>query len=248
MPSMSVITPTCNRPLGIVALERWMARQTVAPDEWIVADGGRAVPLQHDQRHLHDPSLPPGVANFHANLTRGLQAAQGDLIVIMEDDDWYASTHLAWMRKAFSRSDVTIAGDDQQRYYNLEYRCWRHMQNRGAALCQTGFVRALIPTVLEVLAERGRRVTSPDPIERRRAIGVDAYLWQSQPRDAWHLEQPKTVVGIKGIPGQVGLGIGHQRDRMRYWTEDPTGAKLAAWVGAGDAAWYRTLEAREASA
>ncbi len=248
MSSISVITPTCDRPLGILSLERWMARQTLYPDEWIIADGGQVpVSCTRGQIHLHQPS-PPGVANFHANLEAAIGAASGDLIICAEDDDWYAPTHLAWMHDALQRPGVTIAGDDQQRYYNLKYGCWRHMQNRGAALCQTGFHRRLIPTFLEVIAARRRLVTSADPTERRRAIGVDAYLWQSQPRDAWHLAQPKTVVGIKGLPGQIGLGVGHQEARMAHWTPDPHGHQLIAWIGAADAAWYREHVPRDAQA
>ena len=77
--TVSVITPTCDRPVGIRLLEQWMARQTRPPYEWIIADGGRrAADLRHDglvPHHLYDDSIPPGVANFHANLERGVRAA-----------------------------------------------------------------------------------------------------------------------------------------------------------------------------
>ncbi len=247
MPTISVITPTCDRPVGIALLERWMARQTQAPDEWIIADGGRQIASlalggnQTFKRHFLDGSVPPGVANFHANLERGIRAATGDLIIIMEDDDWYADTHIEVMLDKLTQPGITIAGDDQQRYYNLEHRCWRLMQNRGAALAQTGFHRALIPTFLDVIAGRRAQVASADPIQRQRAIGVDAFLWQSQPREAWYLERTETVVGIKGLPGQAGLGMGH-RPRVAQWTPDRDGTQLAAWVGVDDAAWYRALQ------
>ncbi len=242
MASVSVVTPTCDRPVGIRLLERWMACQTQAPDEWIIADGGqRATSLQHDQRHLYDDSVPPGVANFHANLERGIQAATGDLIIIMEDDDWYAPTHLETIVAQLTQPGITIAGDDQQRYYNLDRRCWRLMQNKGASLCQTGFHRALIPTILGVIAGRRARVRSANPVERTRAIGVDAYLWRSQPRRAWALTHTATVVGMKGLPGQPGLGVGHRP--RGGWTPDPEGTQLRAWVGVADQARYTTLGA-----
>lgn len=240
MPSISVITPTCNRPVTFALLERWMTRQTLAPTEWIVADGGQ-VPVRCTlgQTHLHQPA-PAGVANFHANLQVAIEVASSDLIICMEDDDWYAPTHLEGLvAKLTQRPEVTIAGDDQQRYYNLEHRCWRHMQNRGAALCQTGFHRALIPTFLDVIAGRRAQVHSASPTERTRAIGVDAYLWQSQPRSAWALTPMATVVGMKGLPGQPGLGVGHRPGGG--WTPDPDGAQLRAWVGAQDQALYTRL-------
>src|SRR5690606_25010357 len=37
---ISIITPTADRPRGIELCERYMARQTVQPHEWVVADGG----------------------------------------------------------------------------------------------------------------------------------------------------------------------------------------------------------------
>lgn len=37
---VTVITPTADQPTGIALLERYMARQTVKPDAWIVADDG----------------------------------------------------------------------------------------------------------------------------------------------------------------------------------------------------------------
>ncbi len=243
MPSVSVITPTCDRPVAFALLGRWMARQTRPPDEWIVADGGtRPTDLtggRYTLTYLRSSIVPPGVANFHANLERGIQAATGDLIVIMEDDDWYDRTHLATLEAQLTTPGITIAGDGQQRYYNLAHHCWRLMRNKGACLAQTGFHRALIPTVLEVIADRQKRVTSANPTERQRAIGVDAYLWQSQPRSAWSIEPTSTVVGMKGLPGQPGLGVGHRP--KSGWTPDPDGAQLQAWVGAQDQALYTHL-------
>ncbi len=243
-PSITVVTPTCDRPVAFALLERWMARQTLVPTEWIVGDGGQApARCTLGQVHLYQPAIP-GVANFHANLERGIQAATGELIIIMEDDDYYAPTHLETLAAKFTQwPEVTIAGDDQQRYYNLEHRCWRLMQNRGAALCQTGFQRSLIPVFLDIIENRRSCVLSDDPVTRRRAIGVDAFFWQSQPRSCWCLDGPSTVVGIKGLPGQVGLGMGHHPILAR-WNADPDGAQLVTWVGADDAAWYRALETR----
>ena len=238
--TVSVVTPTANRPQGLALLEGWMARQTVQPDEWIVADGGiSATVLMQGQRHLYDPSVPAGVENFLANLARGLRAATGDLIVIMEDDDWYDRTHLQTIVRQLSQLAVGIAGDPQQRYYHLPSQRWKVMNNKGASLCQTGFRRQYVSRLLDVIADRRTRATHPSPTERRRALGVDFYFWHAVPCTHWSLEPTRTVVGLKGLPGQAGLGIGHRP--TGGWTPDPDGAQLQSWVGAQDQALYTHL-------
>src|SRR5687768_6841694 len=53
LPVITVITPTADRPAAWPLAERWMARQTVQPDQWIVADDGIApAPLTMGQQHI----------------------------------------------------------------------------------------------------------------------------------------------------------------------------------------------------
>lgn len=79
---ISVVTPTCDRPFGIALAEKYMARQTIKPYEWIVADGGK-VPARCTlrQTHLHEPS-PSGAVNLATNVIRAMDAASGDAIVM----------------------------------------------------------------------------------------------------------------------------------------------------------------------
>ena len=140
---LSVITPTAGRQAGITLAERWMARQTVQPFEWIVADGGMVpAALTMGQRHLHQPS-EPGPANFAGNVLRALEAVQGDAVVIVEDDDYYFPNHLALCRAGLERGKAY--GCATLNYFNVSERCWIRMGNRGSALCQTAFRSDLIP-------------------------------------------------------------------------------------------------------
>ena len=94
---ISVITPTCDRAVAIALAERFMAWQTLLPDEWIIVDGGQTpASCTMGQIHLHE-ARPPGAANFAHNLLNGLARARGDLIVFWEDDDWYSRGHLQTM-------------------------------------------------------------------------------------------------------------------------------------------------------
>lgn len=221
MVKVSVVTPTCDRPHAFALCERWMARQTVTPDEWIVADGGKSsANCTMRQRHLHDPSQP-GAANFARNLTNGLLAASGDVVVFVEDDDHYAPDHVEHIVSQLERNPQALAaGDDRLRYYNVAHRWWREFANVGSALCQTALRREAIPGFLNVIRE----------CRRVRAYGIDAAFWRLIPRERWAISRTGTVVGMKGLPGTAGLGIGH-RPRAEQWNRDRDGAKLREWIG-----------------
>lgn len=225
--TISVITPTADRPLAFGLAERWMARQTRRPDQWIVADGGRQpVTCTRGQVHLHE-ARPPGPQNFLANVRRGLAAATGDVIVWWEDDDWYAPTHLETICAQLTPGALA-AGDDLQQYYHVRKRLYRTFNNKGASLCQTAFPREAIPPFL----------ASVDRCQRGNSYGVDGGFWAALPRTAWALRRTQTVVGMKGLPGQSGLGVGHRP--AGGWKPDRAWATLRAWVG-DDAAVYQSL-------
>jgi len=228
MSRLSVITPTCDRPVAFGLLEGFMRAQTRQPDEWIVADGG-IVPadVTLGQRVVRSPR-PPGASNFLHNLEGALAVATGDVILFLEDDDHYQPTHLERLMGQLADEDALIAGDDVQRYYNVRQRCWRVFQNRGASLCQTGLKRALLPLLSRVIAA----------CQRRHAFSVDAELWELVPAPAQRLARTETVVGIKGLPGRAGLGIGH-RPSGPEWHPDPTLATLRSWIG--DCSMYERL-------
>ena len=216
---ISVITPTCNRPVAFRLCERWMARQTRQPDEWIVGDGGTTPQtLTMGQTHLHAPSAP-GYLNLIGNLRRAVEVATGDILVIMENDDWYHPTHLEVLLGQ-STPGILAAGDDHQRYYNVAQRVWRLFPNKGASLCQTGFTRAALPFFRKAL----------DRAAAERSFGVDGRFWASLPDTTKRLQRTETVLGIKGLPGQVGLGVGH-RPSGPGWQPDPHLTHLRTWIG-----------------
>jgi hypothetical protein len=223
---ISVITPTCDRPVAFALAEKFMARQTIKPHEWIVADGGeRPIQCTMGQVHLHE-ARPPGAANFTRNLLRAIKRVSGDVVIIVEDDDYYSPTHIE-TSLAQLNGKALLAGDDAQRYYNVEHRCWRIFANRGASLCQTAMRRELLPRLDYVL----------HACLLSAQYGVDAMLWARTPSAEKSLRRSDTVVGIKGLPGRAGLGIGH-RPVGSKWYADPGLSKLQSWIGP-DAALYK---------
>lgn len=224
---ISVITPTADQPRGIELLEGYMARQTVQPDQWIVADDG-TVPamLTMGQTHLVRPRTQEGGRSLASNLLAGLDTAVGDVLLVFEHDDWYSADHIETCLLGLRGAHAT--GSRWQRYYNVEHRCWVVMDNVGSALCNTAFTRAVVPD----MRAAAQRVLDSG------SIGLDRLFWDSLAQADKCITETETVVGIKGLPGRPGLGMGHRPSQSNRWTMDAGGTKLREWVGA-DAVNYR---------
>jgi glycosyltransferase involved in cell wall biosynthesis len=232
--TLTVITPTCNRPAGFALLEHYMARQTRQPDQWLVADGGSTAVVKQGAvtfEHLWVPT-PPGAVNLCTNLLRSLAYVRSDLVAIMEDDDYYAPDHLAKLTAQLSPEYVMVAGDPKQRYYNVQHKMWRVFDNKGSSLCQTGFKAAILLPLFTKCVQRCLDMQE---------YGVDGAFWQKIPKGGWALDHTATVVGVKGLPGQTGLGVGHRPEVRRGWRHDPDLQQLRAWIGDDDLTRYLAL-------
>ena len=214
--NVTLITPTCDRPAGIALMEQYIAEHTIQPDQWIVADGGQSpATLTQGQEHLHNPG-PSGARNLAGNILAALEAARGSVVIIIEDDDYYAPGHIAGCLRRLG--NAAAAGSSTLRYYNVAHRCHITMANRGAALCQTALRRVAVPALAQA-AQDCYNVNS---------YGIDGAFWRRHPGLIHH---DNTVVGIKGLPGQGGLGIGHRpQGSRRPWKNDPSLAVLREWI------------------
>lgn len=222
---ITVITPTCDRQFGINLLEKYVARQTVQPDQWIVADGGQVpAKLTMGQTHIHNPR-PPGAANLTGNMLAALDAAEGDVVAIMEDDDWYRADHLERALDGLSRAPVY--GCNWLHYYHVGDRRWAKLQNRGSALCQTAFMSSEIDRMMNATKRAMNAGT----------YGIDGQFWTGLEA---HATGPQTVIGMKGLPGTRGLGVGHRSHPRLRWTPDPDLSELRRWIG-DDAALYEDV-------
>jgi len=218
MSKITVITPTADQPTGIALLEQYMERQTVQPDEWIVADDGD-VPavLTKNQTHLYTSRQYEGGKSLANNILKGLEQATGDIILIMEHDDYYQPNHIEVSLEMLKGYDA--AGCIWQRYYNLEHQCYLIMQNVGSALCNTAFIKEVTP----------KMVYAAQKAFEKDKYCVDRFFWDAQTRTNVH--QINTVVGIKGLPGRKGLGLGHRPESGRKWEKDLNHTILKQWVG-----------------
>lgn len=238
---ITAITPTGDRPEALRLASIWMGRQTYdGPVQWIVVDDGHKpnpAPWVQDGWEVEyvrrDPEFSGTPASLASNVLAALPLVKSDLVVMVEDDDYYRPHHLETME--FKLNGAMAAGDGMQRYYHVPSRRYVEMVNRGSSLAQTAFRMDVAKTMEEACnyaIERGSK-------------GVDARFWgllmkRKVPVNIY--DDPVTVAGIKGLPGRPGLGIGHRPDdHQTYpWREDPDLEKLLEWTGTGAMEIIRT--------
>lgn len=199
-----------------------MARQTVQPDQWIVADDGLvAAPLTMGQQHIRRERKEEGGASLAMNLLAAIPHVTGQLVIIMEDDDYYRPDHIAVCVEHLRSHRA--AGCRWLNYYNVQMRAWRRIRNTCAALCNTSLRAECLP-LLEASAREALA---------QRSYHIDGLFWRRVGNAGLHDRQ--TVIGIKGLAGMPGIGVGHKPSPG--WKQDPFGEKLREWVG-DDARYY----------
>lgn len=213
---ITVITPTADRPAAWPLAERWMARQTVQPDQWIVADDGhQPAPLTMGQEHLRRARRETGGASLAMNLLAAIPRVRGDVVLVMEDDDYYRPNHIEVCLEKLQAHRAT--GGVWLNYYNVKLRAWRRIRNSCAALCNTAMRADGLP-MLEAAA-RGAMTAG--------IYHVDRLFWEQAGPDGLH--EQETVIGMKGLDGMPGIGIGHRAGPA--WVRDRRGRKLREWLG-----------------
>ena len=242
MTVVSLITATGDRPRALDLCAEWMHRQTWDGGvEWIIVDDGQEPYVPEYRRvgwwvrHIKRKHTGPGLESFLGNVTAGVQSVTGDVVLFIEDDDWYAPEHIEEMVARLEKHEAV--GNNLQRYYRLPKRSYLEKQNGAnvACLCQTGLRAEHAPLILDSVAE----------CRQRGRFHVDVGFW-ARVRDSGlrrdvYLERP-TTVGMKGLPGRSGLGLGHQGAGFGpyRWKDDQGAVKLREWVG-DDAGLYLAL-------
>ncbi len=223
-PGVSIITPTGDRPVAFALAERWVARQTRPPEQWIVVDDGRVETTPRAGQEYVRRS-EPNVAgpSLNRNLIVALRRVRHEFVVVVEDDDWYSPTYLE--RMVAHLQETPLAGEGRARYYNVRNRGYRQLVNhRHASLCQTGFSSKLVAPIAED-ARALLRCSTPF---------VDLRIWRHfRQRGVGRVfAQENLAVGIKGMPGRGGYGMGHRLRPGDGARHDPGGDVLASWFAA----------------
>lgn len=241
---VTIITPTRDRPYAFALCERWMRRQTLAWDQWLVIDDGDepAVPTCGQQHIRRAPSAQRNT--LPQNMLEALKHIRGDRVVMVEDDEYYAPTYVEAVVRGLDMRP--LAGERHARYYNVQDRRWSEKtpnDTKHCSLARTGFRVELIPRM-----EQAATICLEQDI-----VFVDLYFWGERgpiPRIVHQnvSGQQALSVGIKGMPGRGGLGSGHRPGALPH--HDPHGTKLIEWIGRTDAnvylapSWARSWEER----
>lgn len=215
---ITALTPTGDRPLAFALLQRWVSQQTRLPDQWLVVDDG-ATPLEpyvtmdyvRRERRPEDPPL-----TLIANLRAALPLIRGDMIVILEDDEYYAPGYVWAMERALSQHE--LVGIRCSKYYHLPTGKWANIGNHThASLAQTAFRASFLPAFTK---------------ELRGDTYLDIRLWRAGASRGYLFgdERASLYLGIKGLPGRPGIGQGH--NPKMYRASDPHRTILRQYTGA----------------
>lgn len=204
---IGIITPhqPGERSLFLGQLQNYIERQTVQPDKWVVVD--------------HDTGKQKDIAD---RVRFGLdQCRDCDLILIMEDDDWYAPDYIEQMRNNWiAQGKPDLIGIGYTHYFHIKSNGHALLKHpKRASLMNTGISSAAI-----------NKIKWPDE-----QVFIDINLWCDLKGKTFLPNKPISV-GIKHGIGNTG-GKGHLPNWSMYKTEPNM---LANLIGS-DAAFYHNL-------
>jgi hypothetical protein len=241
---ISVITPTGGRHLAFKLCELWMSRQIRQPDEWIVVDD-YPTPTECTMGQTvirREPFwTPQGGITLQKNLIEALKVVTGDVILIIEDDDWYHPNYIKTVAEKFEQHLPNeegkfphLVGGAIAIYYNINnYSYMIHNNIHHASLCQTAFSSKLKPQF---------NIMAKFFVTQR---WFDGQLWRhAKCNKLTYLNKTPLTIGIKGLMGRPGAGEGHssylQNKTMPFIDEQPF-ELLEKWIGKEDVQIYKSM-------
>lgn len=233
---ITLITPTGGRQECFALCAKFVNSQDLpARIQWIVVDDCTPATVVPQMRsgitveYIRGPK--PWKAGYNTqrlNLDVAISKIRGDFIFFIEDDDYYAKNYLSLMVSHLMNAD--IVGEADAKYYNMRSQGYKRMNNFShASLSQTGITKKLIPTL--------------DQANNSGELYTDLMLWKralENNSSAVIVANTGTCVGMKGLPGRLGITPSHTSRDFMY---DPEFAKLIAWVGESAARDYIKLAA-----
>lgn len=226
------ITPTGGRPEAFALCERWMRRQTVSPDKWLVVSDCVPHPETATERYTlikPDHEWWPGMNTHAQNLQCALALVPRDApVIFIEDDDWYSPL---WVQRCLEAlQSCEIYGEFGRNYYNAANQTCMMRADRasktGAAFGATA-----------IRGERARKIVDAvlaGPLAGGRNPKLDVQIWAKARQKGLNmrLDPGAHSVSIKGLPGRPGITGAH---RQRLPIADPDGSRLRALVGREEA-------------
>lgn len=229
--NVTLITPTGDRPEAWALCEKWMARQTRQPDRWLVGDDGEEPTVFTMGQQVHRvASLPKGskkarVRRNFAQLLGHCPVSYDDVIVSIEDDDWYAPTYIEEMVAALERAGPPtsplygpLVSPQRMVMYHVRHRAvlgdgpFSEDWSQSASM-----IHPFQAAFSSVIAGRLRRTQVFDDLGTQLCY-----------RDV-----PRCAVGMKGMPGRPNASA--KPKNPSFWKQK---ADLAEIIGEEDAREY----------
>lgn len=227
------LTPTRGRPESFGLLRRWAGHQTTPIDAWVVALDGDDSGYDLAGCDVARTPASPG-CSLSNNIRAGADAlarlglGRADVVLILEDDDYYAPGYASTMAPLVL--DRGLAGSWRSRFYSVARRRGRVLEfldqhgtrspsPRFSCLCQTAIRGDLAARLLREAAGRDH--------------AVDRRLWGCGVRriPPGHLDDLQHLhVGVKGMPtapGAEGYSTDHRGNVAGQ--ADPTFALARSW-------------------
>lgn len=238
---ISLITPTGGRPEAFNLCEHWISQQTVKPDEWIVVDDyPEATKTSMNQKVIRrEPFWKNKEMTLPINLAMGIMAATGDIIFVIEDDDWYSSNYIESMIKKIQNFD--LVGEGLAKYYNIKTNFYYiHNNLNHAGLFQTVFKKEISKEIINLI------------LSNKNEKYIDGLIWKFINRNKKiFISKSPLSIGIKGLPGRMGIGYFHTENSCKNFvgtTKLGVGKKdlspfetLKVWIGDKDVKKYYSL-------
>jgi hypothetical protein len=229
--SIALITPTGGRPKQIQLCAEFMRKQDYKGKVlWVLVDD--VLPNTVDCVDLVDfrkswqivkvfpsPVWSVGQNTQARNLLIGIEIVKNhkdvEAVFIIEDDDYYNPQYLSVMVSKLNGCD--IVGQLYTVYYDPVHRGWMRNGNAlHASLFQVAFRIEILPIFERICQTRKRFID----MEFFRVVkGRRINLFDGQ----------DLAIGIKGLPGRVGIGSGHRMEIKMQ--RDPDFVKLKELIG-----------------
>jgi hypothetical protein len=182
MARITAITATTpGRAEAFALCEKFLARQTRQPDQWLVLSGPEPM---------------------HTKVADAIASGkiEGDYIVWFEDDDYFKPGWLGWCEKLLDRG-FDLVGQGKALYYNVNHRWWSNCHNvRHASLCQTAMRKTLLPHIWNIINDFGC------PWFDVQLWNIECNKYLHLPK-----EEEMLVIGMKGLCGAQGYSREHRQ-------------------------------------
>jgi glycosyltransferase involved in cell wall biosynthesis len=225
-PRLSIVTPCLNRAATIGAAIDSVLVQAHPSFEHIVVDGGSTDGTAEVlARHPHLVVIREPDRNLYDAINKGLRAARGDVIGLLNSDDLYAPGAFAAAEAALADPalDMVIGAAEFFGAGAPE----RTLRGAGAVgLTEANAIGNV--TAMNAAFYRRRLIDRVGVFDDRFPLAADKDFWLRLALDAPpHRVIPETIIRYRSHPGSLTFAAGDQRDKLSRHLLDLARTRMA---------------------